>query len=194
MVAMDHFPARGRIGRLGSELTELLEQNSAQNTELAKLGCQVVRFLNHNKTEKTQTLMHTQISKDGSTPPPAPPPGLPPDQHEDAEGLIVGYMPIRYHKRWGHYMDERGYLGELDILVKKSRGCQGSGSKAKHEALMLSQQRLRSRGEAKARGHPASSGQHAGRASAQARKHVLDWIGLDWIGLYWIVLDWIGLL
>ena len=48
------------------------------------------------------------------------------------ESEVVGYMPIRFADKFGYYIDERGGLngvnGPLDLRVKKSRGCQGSGS------------------------------------------------------------------
>ena len=36
------------------------------------------------------------------------------------------------HLKLGYFMDERGALGGIDVRVKKTRGCQGSGSAARH--------------------------------------------------------------
>ena len=48
------------------------------------------------------------------------------------EAEVVGYMPIRRSDKFGYFIDERGGLGDLDVRVKKARGCQGSGSAARH--------------------------------------------------------------
>ena len=34
-------------------------------------------------------------------------------------------MPIRFTPKLGFFVEERGQLGEIDLRVKKPRGCQG---------------------------------------------------------------------
>ena len=48
------------------------------------------------------------------------------------EAEVVGYMPIRHSEKFGYFLDERGGLGGIDVRVKKTRGCQGSGSRQRH--------------------------------------------------------------
>ena len=48
------------------------------------------------------------------------------------EAEVVGYMPIRHSAKFGYFLDERGGLGDIDVRVKKTRGCQGSGSAARY--------------------------------------------------------------
>ena len=45
------------------------------------------------------------------------------------------YMPIRHSAKFGFFVDERGGMGGIDVRVKKTRGCQGSGSAARHRFL-----------------------------------------------------------
>ena len=45
---------------------------------------------------------------------------------------VVGYIPVYHSEKLGYYVDERGGMGSMDVRVKKVRGCQGSGSRARH--------------------------------------------------------------
>ena len=51
------------------------------------------------------------------------------------EAQVVAYLPIRYSPKFGHFVDDRGGFDDVDLRVKKYRGCQGSGSKQRHRFL-----------------------------------------------------------